>query len=166
MQQPPHDQQRNNQHNPHQHQGGQSFKAGMLPPGQQPRPPPLSSPPGNAAGSDKQPFVVQGKTVQMFHPFASQFGKGLRDEISRIYDSDNDPAKTAAKAVCRPVMCAIRKATDIQTLCDKWITTGRCKELSCKNAHPDWDPGWNGQWLFRNCPELATLARVPPTWEP
>ena len=86
-QQPPPDPQRNNQHNPHQHQGGPAFKAGVLPPGQQPRPPPLPSPPDKAVGSDKQPFVVQGKTVQMPHPFASQFGRrGLRDEISRIYN--------------------------------------------------------------------------------
>ena len=60
-----------NQHNPHQQQGGQAFKLGMLPPGQHPRPPPLPPPPGTATGPEKQQFEVQGKIVQMFHPFAS-----------------------------------------------------------------------------------------------
>ena len=138
----------------------------MLPPGQQPRPPPLPPQPNKAAGSDKQLFVVKGKSEQRFHPFADQFGKTLRDEMSRIYDTDKDPEKTAAKAVCRPVMNAIRRATGDMSICDKWVTTGRCKEVDCRKSHPDWHTTWNGPWLFTNCPELATLARVPPTWEP
>ena len=166
MQQPPHDQQHNNQHNPHQHQGGPAFKAGMLPPGQQPRPPPLPLPQGTATGPDKQHFEVKGKPVPMYHPFASQFGDRLRDEMSRVYDADKDPGKTTAKATCRPVMSAIRKATGLSKLCDKWITTGRCRMPDCMGSHPDWDTAWNGQWLTAQCPELAAMARVPPDWAP
>ena len=86
--------------------------------------------------------------------------------MSRIYDSDNDPEKTAAKAVCRPVMSAIRMASGLSKLCDTWITTGRCRDAICLDSHLDWDAAWNGQWLFAQCPELATMARVPPDWAP
>ena len=166
MQQPPPDQQRNNQHNPHQHQGGQAFKAGMLPPGQQPRPPPLaqSLTPTNGPGTER--FTVKGKQEQKYHPFASRFGEALREEMSRIYDADNDPEKRAAKMACRPVMCAIRKASGLSKLCDKWTTTGRCRMPGCQGSHPDWDTTWNGQWLAAQCPELAAMARVPPDWAP
>ena len=51
-------------------------------------------------------------------------------------------------------------------LCDKWITTGRCRMPECKGSHPDWDTAWNGQWLIALCPELAAMARVPPDWAP
>ena len=166
MQQPPHDQQRNNQQNPQQHQGGQASKAGMLPPSQQPRPPPLPPPPGTAAGSDKQKFEVCGKYVPMYPPFASQFGDRLRDEMPKVYDADNDPMKTTAKATCRPVMNALRKATGMSSVCDKWITTGRCRQKDCPGAHPEWDKAWDGQWLTAQCPELAAMAGVPLHWAP
>ena len=166
MQQPPPDQQRNDQQNPHHQQGGPAFKAGMLPPSQQPRPPPLPPPPGTGTGPDKQHFEVSGKSVPMYHPFASQFGSRLRDEMSRVYDADKDPMKPTARAICRPVMSAIRKATGLSKLCDKWITTGRCREAHCQGSHPDWDPAWNGRWLFAQCPELAAMAKVPPDWAP
>ena len=166
MQQPPHDQQRNNQHNPQQHQGGPAFKAGMLPPGQQPRPPPLPPSQSPADEPAKQQFEMQGKTVLMYHPFASQFGGKLREEMSRIYDTDKDFDKPTAKALCRPVMSAIRKATGMRNICDKWITTGRCMQTNCFGAHPDWDKAWDGQWLAAQCPELAAMAGVPPDWAP
>ena len=166
MQQPPHDQQRNNQHNPHQHQGSPAFKAGMLPPSQQPKPPPLDQALAPANGPGTEHFTVKGRPAQRFHPFASRFGGALRDEMSRIYDADNDPEKRTAKAVCRPVMSAIRKASGLSKLCDKWITTGRCRESHCTGDHPDWDKAWDGQWLFTQCPELAAMAKVPPGWAP
>ena len=109
---------------------------------------------------------MQGKTVQKFHPFASQFGGKLRDEMSRAYDADKDPEKTTAKALCRQVMSAIRKATGIRNICDKWITTGRCKMPGCFGDHPDWDKAWDGRWLTAQCPELAAMAAVPPDWAP
>ena len=110
--------------------------------------------------------MVKGETEERYNPFAAQFGGTLRDEMTRIYNSDNDPEKTAAKARCRPVMSAVRKAAGLSNICDKWITTGRCREPGCKGTHPDWDPTWNGQWLHARCPELAAMARVPPDWAP
>ena len=86
--------------------------------------------------------------------------------MSRIYDTDKDPEKSTAKSLCRPVMSAIRKATGLSKLCDKWITTGRCRMPDCMGSHPDWDTAWNGQWLIAQCPELAAMARVPPDWAP
>ena len=86
--------------------------------------------------------------------------------MTRIYNADKDPDMSAAKAVCRPVMNAIRKATGQMALCDKWITTGRCRASDCKGTHPDWDKTWGGTWLFTQCPELAAMARVPPNWTP
>ena len=100
MQQPPHDQQRNNQQNPHHQQGGPAFKAGMLPPGQQPRPPPLPPPLGAATELDKRQFEVRGKSRSMYHPFASQFGDRLRSEMSRVYDADNEPGHLRALLHC------------------------------------------------------------------
>ena len=166
MQQPPHDQQRNNQHNPHQHQGSPAFKAGMLPPSQQPKPPPLDQALAPANGPGTEQFTVKGRPAQRFHPFASRFGGALRDEMSRIYDADNDPEKETAKAACRPVMRAVRKATGMSSICDKWITTGRCRNVDCQGSHPDWDKAWNGQWLSARCPELAAMAGVPRDWSP
>ena len=165
-QQPPHDQQRNDQHNPHQHQGNPAFKAGMLPPGQQPRPPPIPPVLGRIGAPGKGQFMAKGETEERYNPFAAQFGGTLRDEMTQIYNSDIDPEKTAAKARCRPVMSAVRKAAGLSNICDKWITTGRCREPGCKGTHPDWDPTWNGQWLHARCPELAAMARVPPDWAP
>ena len=130
MQQPPHDQQRNNQHNPHQHQGNPAFKAGMLPPGQQPRPPPIPPVLGRIGAPGKGQFMVKGETEERYNPFAAQFGGAVRDEMIRIYNSDNDPEKTAVKTLRRPVMSAIRKATGLSSICGKWITTGRCREPS------------------------------------
>jgi len=165
-QQPPPDPHRNNQHNPQQHQGGPALKAGMLPPGQQPRPPPLGQALSPANGQGKEHFTVKGRPAQKFHPFANQFGGALRDEMSRIYDADKDPEKTTAKAHCRPVMSAIRKATGWSSICDKWITTGRCRMVDCQGSHPDWEKEWNGQWLTAQCPELAAMAKVPLDWTP
>ena len=110
--------------------------------------------------------MVKGQTEERYHPFAAQFGGALRDEMTRIYNADKDPEMTAAKATCRPVMSAIRKATGQMALCDKWITTGRCRMPECKGSHPDWDTAWNGQWLIAQCPELAAMAKVPPDWAP
>ena len=111
-------------------------------------------------------FTVKGKAAQRYHPFASQFGGTARDEISRIYDADKDPEKTTAKALCRPVMSAIRKATGWSKICDKWITTGRCRMVDCQGTHPKWEKEWNGQWLITYCPELVAMAKVPPDWAP
>ena len=147
-------------------QQAQQPKAGMLPPNQQPRPPPLKSVLSPIAGSGREVFIVKGRPTEMFHPFATQFGGALRDEMTRIYNADKDPEKSTAKATCRPVMNAIRKATGQMALCDKWITTGRCREPDCKGTHPDWDKTWDGLWLFTQCPELAAMARVPPSWAP
>ena len=161
--------------NAHQHpaaqpqqapQQAQQPKAGMLPPHQQPRPPPLKAVLNPIAGSGREVFIVKGRPTEMFHPFATQFGGALRDEMTRIYNADKDPEMSAAKAACRPVMNAIRKATGQMALCDKWITTGRCREPNCKGTHPDWDKTWDGAWLFTQCPELAAMARVPPSWAP
>ena len=91
----------------------------MLPPSQQPRPPPIRQTLTPANGQGTEAFTVKGQTVHQHHPFAGQFGGKLRDELSRIYDSDRDPEKTAAKALCRPLMSAIRKAAGLRNVCDK-----------------------------------------------
>jgi len=138
----------------------------MLPPGQPPRSPPLAPALDPTKGPGTEIFTAMGTPQQKYHPFASSFGERLRDEMSRIYNTDNDPEKKTAKAICRPVMSAIRKASGHFKLCDKWITTGRCREPHCSGAHPDWDPTWNGQWLHAQCSELAAMAKVPPDWAP
>ena len=140
------------------------MKAGMLPPSQQPRPPPIALALTPTNGQGTEVFAVKGRTEQKHHPFASRFGGTLRDDMSRAYDADNDPEKKTAKAVRRPVMSAIHKATGLSKLCDKWITTDRYMMPDCQGSYPDWDTAWNGQWLAAQCPELATLARVPPDW--
>ena len=109
---------------------------------------------------------MKGKSRSMYHPFASQFGDRLRNEMSRVYDADNEPGKPTAKSICRPVMSNLRKASGLGLVCDKWITTGRCKQSDCPGDHPDWDKAWDGQWLTTQCPELAAMARVPPDWAP
>ena len=110
--------------------------------------------------------MVKGQTEERYHPFAAQFGGALRDEMTRIYNADKDPEKNTAKTACRPVMCAIRKASGLSKLCDKWITTGRCRMSDCQGDHPDWNTEWNGQWLATYCPELTAMAKVPPDWAP
>ena len=74
--------------------------------------------------------MVKGQTEERYNPFAGRFGGAVRDEMIRIYNSDNDPEKTAVKTLRRPVMSAIRKATGLSSICGKWITTGRCREPS------------------------------------
>ena len=101
-QQPPPDSQRNTQNNALQHQGGPAFKAGMLPPSQQPKPPPLFQALAPANGQGTEHFTVKGRPEQRFHPFASRFGGALRDEMLRIYDADNDPEKGGSKGGLSP----------------------------------------------------------------
>ena len=144
----------------------QQPKAGMLPPNQQPRPPPLQaaqghSPTGTATHTE---FVVKGVATKKWHPFALQFGGALRKEMSRLYDDDTGPGKAHAMSICRPAISAIRRASGDARICDKWITTGRCKPNDCSNLHPDWSPEWDGAWLHQHCPELAALSKVPITW--
>ena len=86
--------------------------------------------------------------------------------MTRIYESDTSQDQAQAKLTCRPLISAIRRASGDRFMCDKWITTGRCKVHDCRNTHPDWDPKWNGMWLHHNCGELATLAKVPVEWQP
>jgi hypothetical protein len=149
-------------------QQAQQPKAGMLPPNQQPRPPPLPTHlVSNQTGSPAPTiFEIKGTATNRFHPFAKQFGKLIRDEMTRIYNNDNDPEQTHAKSICRPAMTAIRRASRQQDICDKWITTGRCRARDCPNSHPDWSTQWDGAWLHQHCGELAALARVPATWQP
>ena len=146
----------------------QQPKAGMLPPNQQPRPPPL--PPAqarNPTGTASQGlFEIKGIATTRFHPFAQQYGKFIRDEMTRTYNEDTSPEQTRAKSICRPVITAIRRATGDQAACDKWMTLGRCREKDCPNTHPEWQREWDGMWLHQNCAELASFAKVPITWRP
>ena len=121
-------------------QQAQHHKAGMLPPNQQPRPPPLPGPharsPTGPAAQDI--FEIKGVATTRFHPFAKQYGKIIRDEMTRTYNEDKDPEQTYAKSVCRPILSAIRRASGERMACDKWMTTGRCRQRACTNLHPDW----------------------------
>ena len=114
-------------------------KAEVLPPYQQPRPPPLPAHHATSlTGSESQSiFEIKGTVAPRFHPFAKQFGKVIRDEMTRLYNEDKDPEQARAKALWRPVISAIRRATGDGTTCDKWITTGRCKGRFCSHEHPD-----------------------------
>ena len=146
----------------------QQPKAGMLPPNQQPRPPPL--PPAqarNPTGTASQGlFEIKAVATTRFHPFAQQYGKFIRDEMTRTYNEDTSPDQTRAKTICRPVITAIRRATGDQNACDKWMTLGRCRMRDCPNTHPEWQKEWDGMWLHQNCAELAAFAKVPITWRP
>ena len=146
----------------------QQPKAGMLPPNQQPRPPPL--PPAqarNPTGTASQGlFEIKAVATTRFHPFAQQYGKFIRDEMTRTYNEDTSPDQTRAKTICRPVITAIRRATGDQNACDKWMTLGRCRMRDCPNTHPEWQREWDGMWLHQNCAELAAFAKVPITWRP
>ena len=69
---------------------------------QQARPPPLpdryaTSTDGLAAADT---FEIKGMVTKRFHPFAKQFGKLVRGEMSRLYNEDKDPDQTHAKSVC------------------------------------------------------------------
>ena len=146
----------------------QHAKAGMLPPNQQPRPPPLPAPhaPNSSSSGTLGDFEICGFASKKSNPFAAQFGRSIRAEMSRLYDEDHSPDQTSAKAQCRPIVAAIRRASGGPKIRDKWITTGRCKIRECKNAHPDWPVEWNGEWLHQQCPDLAIFAKVPRTWQP
>jgi len=111
-------------------------------------------------------FEIKGAATNRFHPFAKQFGKLIRDEMTRIYNNDNNPDQVYAKSVVRPALTAIRRAAGRPDICDKWITTGRCRQRDCMNSHPDWPTEWDGAWLHQHCGELLALVKVPATWQP
>ena len=86
--------------------------------------------------------------------------------MSRVYDADNDPDEADGQGNLPPGDERPTKGDRHEDVCDKWITTGRCRQKDCPGAHPDWDKAWDGQWLTAQCPELAAMAGVPPHWAP